>query len=139
MDYRGICSERIEQLKLQDLFQNNLTSEAMLGNMLGGVAFYDFHDDILELSSVNEQYYRVTGDNPVDLEAYRSRILELIHPEDRKSAMELFHKSRNLPISGAHGILRRFRLDKTMLWLHLHVFFCVSRMGISCTMVQSGM
>lgn len=123
LDYRGICSERIEQLKLQDLFQNNLTSEAMLGNMLGGVAFYDFHDDILELSSVNEQYYRVTGDNPVDLEAYRSRILELIHPEDRKSAMELFHKSRNLPISGAHGILRRFRLDKTMLWLHLHVFF----------------
>ncbi|MCD2493623.1 EAL domain-containing protein [Lacrimispora sp. NSJ-141] len=122
IDFRGIMAEHMENLSLKDLFTGDLSS-AMLNNMLGGVAFYDLYGGCLELLQVNEQYYRVTGCNPVDLEEKRRQILSLIEEEDRKRTLDIFRSAVAEPINGAEGEIRRRRLDGTVMWMHIHVFF----------------
>ena len=48
----------------RELLNENLFSEILLNNILGGIAFYDVCGDKVEPVQVNEQYYRVTGTTP---------------------------------------------------------------------------
>lgn len=64
VDYGGIQARQLGQLKLEDLFNENITSEAMLNNMLGAIALYEVYEDRCEVLRVNQEYYRITGDNP---------------------------------------------------------------------------
>ena len=41
VDYRGIQAHQLEELRLEDLVNKDVTSEAILNNMLGGMALYD--------------------------------------------------------------------------------------------------
>ena len=123
VDYRGILSPRIGEVRLEDLFSQDVTSETMLNNILGGIAIYDVCGDTCELVRVNEGYYKVTGCNPVDLEERRQMIMEQIHKEDRKKVLELFQMAYDNPLSGAEGVVRRHRLSGELMWLQLRVFY----------------
>ncbi|MCD7996044.1 MAG: EAL domain-containing protein [Clostridiales bacterium] len=127
VDYRGILAHQLEELRLEDLVNKDVTSDAILNNMLGGMALYDVCGDKIELLQVNEGYYRVTGCNPVDLEERRKSILAQIHEEDRDKVFDLFETAYKNPLKGADGTIRRYRLNGELMWISLRIFFLKER------------
>ena len=123
IDFRGIKARQIERIRLQELMNGDMVSDAMMNNILGAVAFYDLYDGRLELLRVNEQYCSVTRTTGMDLEEVRKTILDTIFEDDRDQAMEIFSRARQNPIKGAEGDLRSRRGDGTSMWMHLRVFF----------------
>lgn len=123
MDYRGIQARQMKQFKLEDLFNEDLTSKTMLNNMLGGLALYDVFEDRCEILKVNEEYYRITGDNPVDAEERRRFVLNQVYWEDMDRVLDIFEKAYDNPVQGSEGILRRYRMNGELMWMRLKVFF----------------
>lgn len=123
VDYRGIQARQMRQLKLEDLFNENITSEAMLNNMLGAIALYEVYEDHYEVLRVNEEYYRVTGDNPVDMEERRRYMLNKVYKDDIDWVLNIFENAYSNPIHGAEGIFRRYRSSGELMWVHLRAFF----------------
>lgn len=129
MDYRGIQARQMTQLKLEDLFNEDFTSKTMLNNMLGGVALYDVFEDRCEILKVNEEYYRITGDNPVDMEERRRFVLNQVYWEDMDWLLNIFENAYDNPVQGAEGTFRRYRLNGELMWMHLKVFFLKEQDG----------
>ncbi|MEY8356046.1 EAL domain-containing protein [Lachnospiraceae bacterium 54-53] len=123
VDFRGIQARQMRQLKLEDLFNEDITSETMLNNMLGAIALYDVFEDRCEVLRVNEEYYRVTGDNPVDMEERRRYVLSKIYKDDIDWLLNIFENAYGNPVRGAEGIFRRYRSGGELMWVHLRVFF----------------
>lgn len=123
VDFRGITAKQLDRIRLKDLFQEDIASDAMMNNILGAVAFYDICDGRLELLQVNEQYCTLTGSNGVELEEQRRSILEETRKEDRPGILGIFEEAYKNPIAGAEGNLRRRKGDGTFMWMHLRVFF----------------
>ncbi len=123
VDFRGLAAPKVERLGLDELLRGGVASDILINNILGGVAFYDVCDGRLELTRANEQYYKVTRTNPVDLEEYRKTILDGIYPEDRAAAMDIFRRARLEPLRGAEGDIRRRCDGEGLLWIHLRVYY----------------
>lgn len=88
------CRKRPPSIDLEDLFHKDITSEAMLSNILGGIALYEIEDDThLQILMVNDRYYRITGCNAVDLQERSRLITRQIHPEDMPLVWDIFHKA----------------------------------------------
>lgn len=122
VDYGGIRA-RQTQLKLEDLFNENITSEVMMNNLLGAIALYEVYDDLCEVLWANEEYYRITGDNFMETEERKRFILNKIYKDDADRMLNLFELAYKDPVSGAEGVLRRCRLDGSLMWVQLRVFF----------------
>lgn len=123
IDFRGIKAKQLDRIRLKDLFEEDIASDAMMNNILGAVAFYDFYEGHLELLRVNEQYCALTGDNVVELEERRRFILEDTREEDRGQALRIFTDAYEHPLTGAEGDIRRRKGDGSVIWMHLRVFF----------------
>lgn len=94
IDVRGMQAKRPPSIDLEDLFHKDITSEAMLSNILGGIALYEIEDDThLQILMVNDRYYRITGCNAVDLQERSRLITRQIHPEDMPLVWDIFHKA----------------------------------------------
>ena len=124
IDVRGMQAKRPPSIDLEDLFHKDITSEAMLSNILGGIALYEIEDDThLQILMVNDRYYRITGCNAVDLQERSRLITRQIHPEDMPLVWDIFHKAQEAGSMGASGTFRRYRLNGELMWMHLQAFF----------------
>ena len=124
IDVRGMQAKRLPSIDLEDLFHKDITSEAMLSNILGGIALYEIEDDThLQILMVNDRYYRITGCNAVDLQERSRLIIRQIHPEDMPLVWDIFHKAQEAGSMGASGTFRRYRLNGELMWMHLQAFF----------------
>lgn len=123
VDYRGVLSPMLETIDVGTLLHEDDMSRTVIDNLIGGMAVYAVHDDRYELMQVNNEYYRVTGCNPVDLQERKEVIWEQTHPDDRDIALSLFDAAEQHPVSGAEGVVRRFRLNGDLMWMKLRVFF----------------
>lgn len=123
VDYRGIQARQMERIRLKELFHEDISSDAMLNNILGPVAFYDIHNGQMEILRVNDQYYTLMGTNAVDLEEHRQQVIDEIHQEDRGLILDVFSRAAGQPLKGAEGTVRRRRGDGSYMWLHLRAFF----------------
>ena len=123
VDYSGIQTRPPGQLKLEDLFNENITSEAMLNNMLGAIALYEVHENQCEVLRVNQEYYRITGDNPADMEERRWYLLNKVYNDDMDWVLRMFDNAYCNPLRGGEGIFRQYRPSGELMWVHLRVFF----------------
>ena len=124
IDVRGMQAKRLPSIDLEDLFHKDITSEAMLSNILGGIALYEIEDDThLQILMVNDRYYRITGCNAVDLQERSRLITRQIHPDDMPLVWDIFHKAQEAGSMGASGTFRRYRLNGELMWMHLQAFF----------------
>lgn len=124
IDVRGMQAKRPPSIDLEDLFHKDITSEAMLSNILGGIALYEIEDDThLQILMVNDRYYRITGCNAVDLQERSRLITRQIHSEDMPLVWDIFHKAQEAGPMGASGTFRRYRLNGELMWMHLQAFF----------------
>ena len=124
IDVRGMQAKRLPSIDLEDLFHKDITSEAMLSNILGGIALYEIEDDThLQILMVNDRYYRITGCNAVDLQERSRLITRQIHPDDMPLVWDIFHKAQEAGSMGASGTFRRYRLNGELMWMHMQAFF----------------
>ena len=123
VDYRGVLSPMVDTIDVDALIHEGGMSRAIIDNLIGGMAVYAVYDDHYELMQVNNEYYHVTGCNPVDLKERQTRIWQQTHPEDRDAVLSLFDAAEQHPVSGAEGTIRRYRLNGDLMWLKLRMFF----------------
>ncbi len=123
VDYGGIQARQPGQLKLEDLFNENITSEAMLNNMLGAIALYEVYEDQCEVLRVNQEYYRITGDNPAEMEERRWFLLNRVYKDDMDWVLNIFENAYSNPLRGGEGIFRQYRPGGELVWVHLRAFF----------------
>lgn len=124
IDTRGIRAERMPTIQLEDLFHKDITSEAMLSNILGGIAIYEVDEQgNLEIKMANDKYYRMTHCNPVDLCERGPFIIRQVHPDDLHIVWDIFNRAEKFSASGASGTFRRYRLSGEIMWMHLHAFY----------------
>lgn len=124
VDTRGLLAKRLPSIQLDDLFHKDITSEAMLSNILGGIAIYEVSDDgQLEIKMVNDKYYRMTHCNPVDLCERGKMIIKQVYPEDLSIIWDIFDRAEKSSALGASGTFRRYRLSGELMWMHLHAFY----------------
>ena len=129
VDYRGLQADRIEQLQLRQLLSDSVLSDAMMDDILGAIAFYDVHDDEVELVSANQQYCRLTGINPIDLEERRHRITRLVYEDDWLDFLDAFKEAYRKAPAGATVDMRRMKSDGSTVHIHLRVFYLRKRDG----------
>ena len=91
--------------------------------MLGAIALYEVYEDRCEVLRVNQEYYRITGDNPSDMEERRWFLLNRIYKDDRDWVLNIFENAYSNPIRGGEGIIRQYRLSGELMWVHIRVFF----------------
>lgn len=123
LDFRGIKAQRMQHLKLKELLNENLLSETMVSNILGAIAFYDVYDLVIKPLRVNDQYYRVTGTNPIDLAEEQTSILQYVYEMDRPIVFLIFEDAYLNKLHGAEGDFRRLKNNGDTVWIHLRVYF----------------
>lgn len=129
VDFRGIKARAIERFRIKDIFRENVFSETMMNNILGGIAFYHVFRDEVELVRVNEQYYRIMETDPVDLEENKMNILRYVYEDDRSTMLHIFQEAYEKTATGAGGEIRRLKGNGKTIWLHIHVFFLKEQDG----------
>lgn len=123
VDYRGITARTISRMQTRDLMNDDIFSETMLNNILGGIALYDISDGRAELLRVNEQYCKITGTSPMELEERRKSMEENIYREDHSLFFEIFSRACEDRLKGGEGELRYLRGDGSIMWIRLRAFF----------------
>lgn len=131
VDYRGVLTPTMETIDMDALMRDEEVNRTIISSLIGGMAVYAAYPDHFELLQVNNEYYRVTGCNAVDLRERQKVIYKQIHPDDFSLVMDLFAQAEQHPIMGAEGTFRRYRLSGELAWLHMQVFFLRHESGRS--------
>lgn len=121
-DYRGIKAKKIQNISIKELLDEGVFSDTVMHKLLGGIGFYRVKDDNVELLQVNEQYYKVTGANPIDLEEKRTKILDEIYEEDQEKVLAIFRQADKDAVNGGEGYIRR-KYQGSLIWIRLRTFF----------------
>lgn len=122
IDFRGICARTINRLQIKELLTDDIFSETMMNNILGGIGLYDVCGEQIEPFRVNEQYCKICGTNLLELEENRNLMMNSIYLEDRRLLQDIFQRAYEDQIHGADGIVRKLKGDGTMIWVYLRVF-----------------
>lgn len=121
VDYNDLQMKAVEQVHIRELMDENIYSKTMLNNILGPVAFCDYHDDLVEVNSVNEQFYQLMQMQVEDFERFNLNMKHYVRHQ--KLFKELFHQAYENKVAGAQCNFKGQRLNGEELHLHVRVFF----------------
>lgn len=121
VDYGDLQMKKVEQVHVRELMDDSLYSDTMINNILGAVAFYDYHDGIVEVTSVNEQFYKVLKLESEEFDSFNTHINT--YGEHQKLFKELFRQAYENPVSGTQCNYTGQRPTGEMVYLHIRAFF----------------
>ena len=123
LDVNGLFCKQVEPLHIREFLDDNFFSDIMVNNILGPIAFYDMHDNQIEITRVNEQYFRLTGSSSGVESSYGKKFWNHVRDDDRPLLCTIFEKAYENPIDGADGYIHFQRMDNTILLVYIKVFF----------------
>lgn len=123
IDFRGITAKAINRIQARELVHDDIFSETMLNNILGGFGLYDMSGNQVELLRVNEQYCKITGTSAVELEERHKNVVNDVYQEDREELFKIFGAACKDRFRGGEGELRYLKGDGSIMWMHLRAFF----------------
>ena len=123
VDHRGIRFSANQQLHTREFMDENVYSDVMLNNILGPVAFYNWHDDHVDIVRYNKQFYEMVGIEPDDFDGRLQGIEQYFLPADRSAFLNILRGAMEDHINGARGVVRVYRPSGVLVWLSLQVFF----------------
>ena len=129
VDYKGLRVRQMEQFHIREFLDENLFSDTMVNNILGAIAFYEVEDNIVRITRVNEQYYRLTGLSGSAQEDYRNDIANYIMEVDRGRFLEAFREAQENGLGGSRCDVRYLKHDGSILWLHIRLYFLSEKEG----------
>ena len=121
-DYTGIQIKRVEQLQLREILNENIYSDTLVNNILGAVAFFDYHDGKVEISHINEGYYRLFGNVCMNDPNYRTNIMDYFVLDDHQAIKEGFEYAYHNVLRGANVELR-YKHEDGIIWVHARLFY----------------
>lgn len=121
VDYDGIQMKVVEQVRMSELMDEYIYSNTMMNNIIGAVAFCDYHDGIADITSVNEQFYRVLDIQSGAFEHF-NEILNGVE-KHREICREMFKAAYENPVGGAQCNYKGYRPTGEEVCLHIRVFF----------------
>lgn len=129
LDVGGLWSKQVEEFHIREFLDSNLFSDAMLNNVLGPAAFYDVYQNKIEITRVNEQYFKLTGISAEENADYSKKMWDHIWDEDRQILFDIFNQARETPAEGGQGYVHYLRSDGQVLWIFLRVYYLREREG----------
>lgn len=121
VDYDGVQMKAVEQVRMSELMDEYIYSNTMINNIIGAVAFCDYHDGIVEITSVNEQFYRVLQIRSYAFEHFNKQLNE--YEKHREISRKLFQEAYENQVAGAHCNYKGRRPTGEDICLHIRVFF----------------
>ncbi|MBP3542637.1 MAG: PAS domain-containing protein, partial [Lachnospiraceae bacterium] len=98
---------------------------------------YDIYENQIEITRVNEQYYKLAGISRHNQKEYKKCFWNHVRDDDRQLLLSIFEQAYNNPVDGAQGYIHFVREDNTVRWVHTRVYFMREKKGISSSMVLS--
>ena len=123
IDHNGLRQPIHEQMHIREFLDDSIYSDAMLNNILGPVAFYSLKNGNVDITRFNQQFFRLIGLEPDELEKRRYHIQEFFHPEDRPRFFELLENAKKNRMSGESGFFRVYKPGGAIFWMQLHVYY----------------
>ncbi len=120
----GIVFNSTQQFRLQELLNQNVYSDTMLNNILGGIAVYSRYGEngkSVDIIRYNEQFYQI-----VHVPDFNSRITHIerfIHPADLDTFYSLMDRAEQDHLNGASGLLGVYRTDGSLGYYLLRYYF----------------
>ena len=121
VDYNDLQMKAVEQVHIRELMDENIYSKTMLNNILGPVAFCDYHDDLVEVNSVNEQFYQLMQMQAEDFEQFNLNMKHYVRHQ--KLFKALFQQAYENKVAGVQCNFKGQRLNGEEVHLHVRVFF----------------
>lgn len=129
LDFDGMWCKQVEALHVREFLDNNLFSDTMVNNILGAMAFYDMHENQIEITRVNNQYYELAGISSGAYADYKKKFWNHVRDDDRAKLFSIFEQAYENPSGGAQGYVHYVRADGKVLWVYLRVFFIREKEG----------
>ena len=129
INHEGFWCRQTESVHIKEFLDTNLFNDVMANNILGPAAFYDLYENNIEITRVNEQYFRLAGISTQEDEDYRKRFWNHVRDDDRQFLVSIFEKAYDNPTQGSSGFIHYLRADETVLWVYMRVFFMREKEG----------
>ena len=127
IDDRGILFKHNEQFRIQEFLDKNIYSDTMLNSILGPVAVYAWHDNMVDIVRYNEQFYKAVSTS--DFVEKIENIQAVMPPEDAEMFPKILEEAVNNKLNGSNGILRFYKLDGTLTSFNINFFYLGERDG----------
>ena len=128
-DHEGFWCRQTESVHIKEFLDTNLFNDVMANNILGPAAFYDMYENNIEITRVNEQYYRLAGVATQKDDDFHKRFWNHVRDDDRQLLVSIFEQAYENPINGASGFIHYLRADEKVLWVYIRVFFLREKEG----------
>jgi len=129
LDHSGFWYRQAESIHLREFLDTNLFNDTVINNILGPAVFYEMHENHIEITRVNEQYFQLAGIPRQEEEDYRKRFWNSVRDDDRQLLYSIFAQAYKKPAEGASGFINFLRRDGVTLWVNIKVFFLREKDG----------
>lgn len=129
LDFNGLCCKQVESMHIKELLDDNVFNDNMINNMLGATAFYEIYENQITITRVNEQYCRLTGISPDEVNDYDTKLGSHVRDDDKAVLFSIFEEAYQNPDDVAHGNVHYLCANGQVLWIYLKVFFLRERNG----------
>ncbi len=129
LDHGGFWYKQAESVHVRELMDTNLFNDTVLNNILGPAVFYEVFENNIEITRVNEQYFKLAGISRQEEEDYRTRFWNSVRDDDRQLLYSIFAQAYENQVGGASGFINLLRRDGVNLWVNIHVFFLREKEG----------
>ena len=129
LDHGGFWYRQAESVHLREFLDTNLFNDTVINNIIGPAIFYDVHENNVEITRVNEQYFQLAGIPRQEEEDYRKRFWNSVRDDDRQLLYSIFAQAYENVAEGASGFINFLRRDGVTLWVNIKVFFLREKDG----------
>ncbi len=123
LDLSGLWCRQIESVHLREFLDNNLFNDTVINNILGPAAFYDMYENNIEITRVNEQYFRLAGISQKEEEDYNKKFWNHVRDDDAQLLFSIFAQAYENPTVGAQGYIHFLRADGVTLWIYIRIYY----------------
>ncbi len=129
LDHSGFWYRQAESIHLREFLDTNLFNDTVINNIIGPAVFYDMFENHIEITRVNEQYFKLAGIPRQEEEEYRKRFWNSVRDDDRQLLYSIFAQAYENVATGASGFINFIRRDGVTLWVNIKVFFLREKDG----------
>ena len=129
LDHSGFWYRQAESIHLREFLDTNLFNDTVINNIIGPAVFYDMYENHIEITRVNEQYFKLAGIPRQEQEDYRKRFWNSVRDDDRQLLYSIFAQAYQNAAKGAEGFINFLRRDGVTLWVKIKVFFLREKDG----------
>ena len=123
LDFDGIWCKQVESLHVREFLDQNMFSDTMFNNILGPAAFYDMYENNIEITRVNEPYFRLADISVKDAALKNKKFWIHVRDDDRQLLFTIFAQAYENQSGGASGYIHFVRSDGVVLWVQIRIYF----------------